>query len=181
MSIAWLTKLYRLNDAGRFDAAIKASAGFLKKRPKDWALHLQRGKALVSVGQFDDARTHLDRAIELSKGLAAWPWFYRAALHARLGDRPSGLADLTRALRLDGKLAPHAAQSPFFVTWAKWRPFRALGLPKISDTARSPTSRSRTAGGSSGSPRRTPAARRTALRTARSRPATSRRTPGRRR
>jgi len=117
MSVAWFTKLYRLNEAGRFDEAITASERFLAQRPKDYALHLQRAKALLSVGRLDEARTHLDAAVKFSKGLAAWPWFYRAALHARRGERRELRATLDTALRLDPKLKEELAQSPFFAAY----------------------------------------------------------------
>jgi predicted Zn-dependent protease len=122
MSVAWFTRLYRLNEAGRFDEAITASRRFLTERPKDYALHLQRAKALLSVGRMSEAKTHLEEAVKWSKGLAAWPWFYLAALHARLGERKAMTTALATALRLDPKLKTEWAASPFFAAyWPKKR------------------------------------------------------------
>ena len=130
MSVAWFSRLYRLNEAGKFDEVVVASKKYLAKRPKDYALHLQRAKALLSLGQLDEARMHLDAAVNGSKGLAAWPWFYRAALHARNGEREAMYGAIATTLRLDPTLSPEFEQSPFFAAhWAS-RPFRALLVKK---------------------------------------------------
>ena len=125
MSVAWFTKLYALNDAGRFDAAIKAARGFLKKRPKDWAVRLQYAKALLSVGELDACEAELKLARELTRGRAAWPWFYEAALHARRGRRAELITAMTTAVRLDARLAQEAIDSPFFAAFLRSAPFRA--------------------------------------------------------
>ena len=136
MSVAWFSRLYRLNEAGRFDEVVTASKKYLAVRPKDYALHLQRAKALLSLGRLDEAALHLDLSMKGSKGLAAWPWFYRAALHARNGERKAMYGAMQTALRLDASLGPEFERSPFFAAhWAS-RPFRAL-LPK----PRAPTPR----------------------------------------
>ena len=129
MSVAWFTRLYALNEAGRFDEALAASSRYLAKRPRDYALHLQRAKALLSLGQLDDAQVHLDAAVKWSKGLAAWPWFYRAALHARRGDRASMFEAIETALRLDAKLHDEFSRSPFFAAFWAARRFKALVKP----------------------------------------------------
>ncbi len=130
MSVAWFSRLYRLNEAGQFDEVVVASKKYLAKRPKDYALHLQRAKALLCLGRLDEAREHLDAAVHGSKGLAAWPWFYRAALHARNGERKAMYGAIQTTLRLDPKLSPQFEQSPFFAAhWAS-RPFRALLVKK---------------------------------------------------
>lgn len=126
MSVSWFTRLFALNEAGRYDEVIALSKRHLVARPKDYALHLQRAKALLALGHFDDARAHVDAAVKYSKGLAAWPWFYRAALHARLGEREEMLAAVATALRLDGKLRDEFAASPWFAAAAKGRAFRQL-------------------------------------------------------
>lgn len=119
MSVAWFTRLYRLNDTGRYDEAAALSARYLKKRPRDYALHLQRAKALLSLGELEAARTHLDAAVQWSKGLAAWPWFYRAGLHARLGERKAMYVALETAVRLDGRLRDACRENPLFAAhWA---------------------------------------------------------------
>jgi tetratricopeptide (TPR) repeat protein len=133
VSVAWFTRLYELNEAGRFDEVVVASQRYLAKRPKDYALHLQRAKALLSLGQLDDARVHLDAAIKHSKGLAAWPWFYRAALHARLGEREPMYEALELTLQLDPRLQHDLAGSPFFAAYWGTRRFKAL---LVSRTAR---------------------------------------------
>ena len=126
MSVAWFTRLYRLNEAGRFDEVVTASKKYLVSRPRDYALHLQRAKALLSLGRLEEAGVHLDAAVKGSKGLAAWPWFYRAALHARNGERKEMYGAMQTTLRLDPKLVAEFARSPFFAAhWAS-RPFRAL-------------------------------------------------------
>lgn len=126
MSVAWFSRLYRLNEAGRFDEVVTASKKYLASRPKDYALHLQRAKAMLSLGRLDEAAVHLDAAVDGSKGLAAWPWFYRAALHARNGEREAMYGAMETTLRLDPKLGVEFAHSPFFAAhWAS-RPFRAL-------------------------------------------------------
>ena len=123
MSVAWFTRLYRLNEAGQFDEAIALSAKFLAQRPKDYALHLQRAKALLSTGRFDDASSHLDAAITLTKRLAAWPWFYQAALCARRGQRAPMFEAMSAALRIDPRLWPEFATSPFFAAfWTSLAP-----------------------------------------------------------
>ena len=126
MSVAWFSRLYRLNEAGRFDEAVSTSKEYLAARPKDYALHLQRAKALLSLGRLDEAGVHLDAAVTGSKGLAAWPWFYRAALHARNGERKAMYGAMTTTLKLDPRLIQEFEKSPFFAAhWAS-RPFRAL-------------------------------------------------------
>ncbi len=126
MSVAWFSRLYRLNEAGRFDEAVSASKKYLAKRPKDYALHLQRAKALLSLGRLDEAGVHLDAAVNGSKGLAAWPWFYRAALHARNGERKAMYGAIETTLELDPRLTGEFEKSPFFAAhWAS-RPFRKL-------------------------------------------------------
>jgi tetratricopeptide (TPR) repeat protein len=114
VSIEWITKLYQLNEAGRFHDALTASKRFVAARPKDYALQLQRAKALLFLGQFDEAEKHLEQAIACSKGLAAWPWFYRAALHARLGEQTAMFAAMDACLRISPKIAPEFLRSPFF-------------------------------------------------------------------
>ena len=126
MSVAWFSRLYRLNEAGKFDEVVTASKKYLVARPKDYALHLQRAKALLSLGRLDEANVHLDAAVSGSKGLAAWPWFYRAALHARNGERKAMYVAIQTTLRLDPKLVPDFERSPFFAAHWVSRPFRAL-------------------------------------------------------
>lgn len=119
MSVEWFTELYRLNELGGFDEVIAMSSDYLEKRPRDYALHLQRAKALLSVGRLDEAEVQLQSAVRYSKGLAAWPWFYRAALHARRGERQAMYSAIETTLRLDPKLAPDFMSSPFFAAhWA---------------------------------------------------------------
>lgn len=155
MSVAWFSRLYRLNEAGRFDEVVTASKKYLAVRPKDYALHLQRAKALLSLGRLEEAAVHLDAAVTGSKGLAAWPWFYRAALHARNGERKAMYGAMQTTLRLDPKLSDEFEHSPFFAAhWAS-RPFRSLLLVK------KPVSRS-TRPGSTAPPGRAPASRRAA-------------------
>ena len=126
MSVAWFSRLYRLNEAGKFDEVVSASKKYLAARPKDYALHLQRAKALLSLGRLDEATEHLDAAVTGSKGLAAWPWFYRAALHARRGERAEMYRALETTLRLDPKLAPEFVNSPFFAAHWHSRKFTNL-------------------------------------------------------
>jgi tetratricopeptide (TPR) repeat protein len=129
VSVAWFSRLYALNEAGKFDEAVKISKKYLAARPKDYALHLQRAKALLSLGLLDEATVHLDAAVKGSKGLAAWPWFYRAALHARNGERKAMYVAIQTTLRLDPRLVPEFEQSPFFAAHWSSRPFRALLAP----------------------------------------------------
>lgn len=110
MSVAWFTELYRLNEAGRFADALRRSDRYLGQRPRDYALHLQRARALVGLGQLEEAEVHLDAAVTHSEGLAAWPFFYRATLHALAGRRARAKADLVRAVALDPALAEVAAR-----------------------------------------------------------------------
>lgn len=126
MSVAWFSRLYRLNEAGRFDEVVTASEKYLAARPRDYALHLQRAKALLSLGRLEEAGVHLDAAVNGSKGLAAWPWFYRAALHARNGERKAMYGAIQTTLRLDPKLTSAFEHSPFFAAHWTSRPFRAL-------------------------------------------------------
>lgn len=136
MSVAWFSRLYRLNEAGRFDEVVTASKKYLAARPKDYALHLQRAKALLSLGRLDEASLHLDQAMKGSQGLAAWPWFYRAALHARNGERKAMYAAMQTTLGLDPTLSQEFERSPFFAAhWAS-RPFRALLVKRRSPARR---------------------------------------------
>lgn len=125
MSVAWFSRLYRLNEAGKFDQVVTASKKYLAARPKDYALQLQLAKALLSLGRLDEASVHLEAAVQGSKGLAAWPWFYRAALHARNGERKAMYGAIETTLRLDPGLVPEFEQSPFFAAHWTSRPFRA--------------------------------------------------------
>jgi tetratricopeptide (TPR) repeat protein len=126
VSVAWFSRLYRLNEAGKFDEVVTASEKYLTARPKDYALHLQRAKALLSLGRLDEAAVHLGAAVKGSKGFAAWPWFYRAALHARNGERKEMYGAMQTTLRLDPKLVVDFEQSPFFAAHWTSRPFRAV-------------------------------------------------------
>jgi tetratricopeptide (TPR) repeat protein len=126
VSVAWFTRLYELNEAGRFDDVVRLSKGYLAKRPKDYALHLQRAKALLSLGELDEAGRHLDAAVKGSKGLAAWPWFYVSALHARRGEREPMFEAMETSLRLDPKLGDDFAASPFFAAFWRSARFKAL-------------------------------------------------------
>ncbi len=126
MSVAWFSKLYALNQAGKFDAAIKAAKGFVKKRPKDWAVRLQYAKALLSVGELDACAAELELAQKLTKGRAAWPWFYQAALHARRGERTRAFRALEAAIHLDARLGAEALASPFFAAFHTSRVFKKL-------------------------------------------------------
>lgn len=137
MSVAWFSRLYRLNDAGRFDEVVSASKRYLAERPKDYALHLQRAKALLSLGRLEEATVHLDAAVSGSKGLAAWPWFYRAALHARRGERKAMYRAIETTLRLDAKLAPQFLESPFFAAHWSSRTFKdAVRAPRAAKKKR---------------------------------------------
>jgi tetratricopeptide (TPR) repeat protein len=131
VSVAWFTRLYELNEAGRFDEVVTLSKRYLAKRPKDYALHLQRAKALLSLGELDAAKEHLDASVKGSKGLAAWPWFYVSALHARRGEREPMFQAMETCLRLDPKLGAAFVESPFFAAF--WRSTRFKQL--LSRTA----------------------------------------------
>lgn len=137
MSVAWFTRLYELNEAGKFDEVVGLSKRYLARRPKDYALHLQRAKALLALGWLEEARAHLEAAVKHSRGLAAWPWFYRAALHARLGEGEAMYEALELTLRLDPKLGAQLAHSPFFAAhWASRR-FKALVASRATRPASS--------------------------------------------
>ena len=66
-----------------------------------------------------------------SKGVAAWPWFYRATLHARNGERKAMYVAMQTALRLDPRLVTDFEQSPFFAAHWTSRPFRAALSMKV--------------------------------------------------
>lgn len=167
MSVAWFSRLYRLNETGQFDEVVTVSKKYLAARPRDYALHLQRAKALLSLGRLEEATVHLDAAVKGSKGLAAWPWFYRAALHARNGERKAMYGAMETTLRLDGSLVAEFERSPFFAAHWGSRPFRAVlnrrarpgsaapkgpapASPRATRTRRAPAAPGRTrAGGSS--------------------------------
>lgn len=131
MSVAWFSELYRLNDEGRFAEASARALTFLAERPRDYALHLQRAKALVALGDFEEARAHLDAAVKHSRGLAAWPYFYRAALHARQGHLRAVREDLARARALDPAVDAAVNESPYF---AHLRPRAAPAAPTATPT-----------------------------------------------
>ena len=114
MSVEWLLKLHALNEAGRFDEVLREAKPIAEKRPRDYAVRLQVGRALVALGELKRAKTELDAAVKYSKGLAAWPWFYVAALHARSGEKPAMTAALNRALAIDPKIENAIRTSPWF-------------------------------------------------------------------
>lgn len=149
MSVAWFTELYRLNEAGRFADALRKSDRYLGQRPRDYALHLQRARALVGLGQLEEAEVHLDAAVTHSEGLAAWPFFYRATLHALAGRRARAKADLARAVALDPALAQvaagHGALAPLKARAAAAA--RAAPPPATHRAARSPARSARTTTG----------------------------------
>lgn len=136
MSVAWFTKLHELNEAGRFEEVVKVSAKFITARPKDYALRLQAGKALLSLGELNAARTQLDEAVKHSKGLAAWPWFYVAAVHARTGETELMFNALERAQAIDKKLVDAAYESPWFAAFWKSKRFQALFPATVTKTKR---------------------------------------------
>ncbi len=159
MSVAWFSRLYRLNEAGRFDEVVTASKKYLAARPKDYALHLQRAKALLWLGRLDEASLHLDAAMKGSKGLAAWPWFYRAALHARNGERQQMYVAMQTTLRLDAGLVPEFERSPFFAAHWTSRPFRAALTRRTAPRGSTPRKDPAPASPRAGKPRRAPAVR----------------------
>lgn len=118
--------LHGLNEAGRFEDVVTQSAKFIKARPKDYALRLQVGKALLSLGRLKDASAQLNEAVKHSKGLAAWPWFYVAAVHARAGEKAAMFDALERALLIDRKLASAARETPWFAAFWKTPRFQSL-------------------------------------------------------
>ncbi len=135
MSVAWFTALYRLNEAGRFAEALARSDAYLGQRPRDYALHLQRARALVGLGQLDEAAVHLDAAVTHSQGLAAWPYFYRATLHALAGRRARAKADLARAVTLDPSLAEVAARHEALAPLRVKAPRPATTLSRVRSPA----------------------------------------------
>lgn len=139
MSVAWFSKLHELNEAGRFEEVVKLSAKFIKARPKDYALRLQTGKALLSLGELSDARVQLDESVKSSKGLAAWPWFYLAAVHARTGETELMFTALERAHAIDKKLGAAAYESPWFAAF--WKSKRFQNLFPITKTKRPDSAR----------------------------------------
>ncbi len=114
MSVEWLLKLHALNEAGRFDEVVRRAKPILESRPRDYAVRLQVGRALVALGELKRAKTELLASVKLSKGLAAWPWFYLAALHARSGSKTEMTAALNRALAIDPKIEKAIRTSPWF-------------------------------------------------------------------
>ena len=114
MSVEWLLELHALNEAGRFDEVIRRSKPILESRPRDYAVRLQVGRALVALGELKRAKTELLASVKLSKGLAAWPWFYLAAMHARSGAKTEMMSSLNRALAIDPKIEKSIRTSPWF-------------------------------------------------------------------
>ncbi len=168
MSVAWFTKLHGLNEAGRFEDVVTQSVKFIAARPKDYALRLQVGKALLSLGRLKEAAAQLNEAVKHSKGLAAWPWFYVAAVHARAGDKAAMFDALERALHIDRKLASAARETPWFAAFWNVKRFEALvpqlkkerpgstrppgrasASPRATRKRRAPAARDRTRGGAS--------------------------------
>ncbi len=159
MSVAWFSRLYQLNEAGQFDEVVAASKRYLAKRPKDYALHLQRAKALLSLGRLDEASVALDAAMKGSKGLAAWPWFYRAALHARNGARHAMYEAMLTTLRLDPKLVGEFERSPFFAAHWSSRPFRSVLTRRTAPRGSTPPKDPAPVSPRAAQPRKAPAAR----------------------
>lgn len=131
MSVAWFSELHALNEAGRFDEVVDRAAKYVRARPKDYALRLQVGKALLSLGRLKEARAQLDAAVKHSKGLAAWPWFYVAAVHARTGETEPMFTALEHAQAIDKKLGAAAYESPWFAAFWKAKRFQAL-FPRVA-------------------------------------------------
>lgn len=117
MSVEWLLELHALNEAGRFDDVVRRAKPMLASRPRDYAVRLQVGRALVALGDLKRAKTELLASVKYSKGLAAWPWFYLAALHARSGSKTEMTAALNRALAIDPKVENAVRHTPWFAAY----------------------------------------------------------------
>jgi predicted Zn-dependent protease len=117
VSVEWLLKLHALNEAGRFDEVVRQAKLILESRPRDYAVRLQVGRALVALGELKRAKTELLASVKHSKGLAAWPWFYLAALHARSGAKVEMTSALNRALAIDPKIESSIRNTPWFAAY----------------------------------------------------------------
>ena len=167
VSVAWFSRLYRLNEAGRFDEVVTASKKYLVARPKDYALHLQRAKALLSLGASRKRALHLDAGGDAAR--RAWP-------PGRGSTGPRSMRGMESARRCTGRCRRRCASipgwsrssssSPFFAAHWTSRPFRAVlnrstrpgsaapkgrapASPPAAKQRRAPAARGRTRAGAS--------------------------------
>jgi tetratricopeptide (TPR) repeat protein len=74
------------NDLGRSRDALAHAEEALRQRPRDAALHYERGVALYELVRFRDARAALERSLALAPG-DAWTLHYLALVAEHEGDR----------------------------------------------------------------------------------------------
>ena len=84
-SIAFAALAEEYRRAGRFDEAIATCAAGLKRHPSYLSAHVTLGRALIEVGQYDEAREELGFVLRAApEHLAAIRGL--AEIHHRLGD-----------------------------------------------------------------------------------------------
>lgn len=84
-SIAFAALAEEYRREGRFDEAIAACAAGLKRHPSYLSAHVTLGRALIEIGQYDEAREELDFVLRgAPENLAAIRAL--AELHHRRGD-----------------------------------------------------------------------------------------------
>lgn len=116
-SIAFAALAEEYRRAGRYDEAVAACAAGLKRHPSYLSAHVTLGRALIELGQYDDAREELEFVLRAApENLAAIRGL--AEIHHRRGDAVYGpehdplqgtpLADS----RVPMPVAPAASPSP---------------------------------------------------------------------
>jgi len=85
-------------EIGSTEAAVEDYQAALERAPRA-ETHHRLGLALRDLGRWDEAMTHLDRAIARAPGTGRF-YFSRGRLRARQGDETSAITDLQTYLRL---------------------------------------------------------------------------------
>jgi tetratricopeptide (TPR) repeat protein len=98
-----------LDAAGKFPEAIAACDAALRTRPDDPTALLLRARALLQLGQFEEARRSCDRYLERWAGPPADIFRIRGLARKQLGDAAAAAEDYTRAL----EMAPGAGAELF--------------------------------------------------------------------
>ncbi|MEZ0396152.1 MAG: tetratricopeptide repeat protein [Anaerolineales bacterium] len=81
-------------------AALPAVERLLDLAPDDWQTHDLAGQVMTEVGYYNEAESHLRRAVELAPQQAA-PYLHLGMLYLRLGNAPAAQTYLQQAVALD--------------------------------------------------------------------------------
>jgi tetratricopeptide (TPR) repeat protein len=115
-SIAFAALAEEYRRAGRYDDAIATCTAGLLRHPAYLSAHVTLGRALLEVGQYDEAREELEHVLRLApENLAAIRGL--AEIHHRRGELPEGSGQYT---------SPAAARAPQAAAWSEPAPPSAI-------------------------------------------------------